>query len=156
MNTHNGLIKKETIVETVQLLEQKIKTYQLDQLEEKIKDGVSVGEYVIHSTSLGYDIHLGKYSVCKNLYSLDTAFLIVQVKLKSPHKNISDIVKADHEYGKYKYDTLVYSNTIATSDNMCAVMVAEDRLNEAVDRMKDAKKILSKLRIDINAPIFDK
>jgi len=156
MNNIVDLVNKEVVMETVQLVEQKIKNVCVEQLEDKIKSGVSVGEYTITSVESSYDITVNGRYVCRGLASLDVAFTLVNLKIRNPSKCIGAYVKADHDCSKYKYDAKVYNHIIESSSDTNAIMIAEDRLDEALDRMAESKEILDRLKMDVNASTFDK
>ena len=156
MTEYDSVIKKDVVAKTVQMVEQRIKEYHLEHLEEKIKDGVFVGNYEIYNQGEGYSIREDGIVLCHDLYSLDVTLSIVQLKLKNRNVNIDAYVAADHNYGKYKNDSMVYQHIMETSRDITAIMVAEDRLNITKHKMLDSAAILAKLKTDANADVFDK
>jgi hypothetical protein len=156
MTEYDNVIKKDVVTKTVQMVEQRIKEYHIEHLEEKIKDGVFVGNYEIYRQGEGYSVREDGVVLCKDLYSLDVTLSIVRIKLKNRSVNIDAYVAADHNYSKYKNDSAVYQHIMETSKDITAIMVAEDRLNISKHKMLDTAAILSKLKTDANASVFDK
>lgn len=156
MDKYSDLINMETVVDTIRLVEDKLRTRCVENLESKIRQGVSVGKYTIVSTDIGYDVMVDGRMLHEGIDSLDVAFSIVQLKIKKPAMNVIEYICADKEYAKIKNNVAVYSHTIESSDNSSAVMVAEDRLNVAVLRMDEYKHVLSRLKLEANVALFDK
>ena len=150
------LVNKDVVAETVHLVEQKFKEMFVNNLKNKVRDGINVGSYSIISNDDLYDIYDGNRRICNGISSLDTAFSIVHMKVRNSSAQIDSVVEADKEYAKCKNDIAVYNYTIETSNEISAVMVAEDRLYEAVLRMSKPKQILDRLKTEVNAAVFDK
>lgn len=156
MTKCENVIKKDVVAKTIQLVEKRIREFAIEQLEDKIKSGVAVGNYEVASEDGGYAIYESGVALCRGVYSLDVAFSMIQLKLKNSSASLRKYVSADHTYGKCLNDMLVYQHIMDTSNDCTATMIAEDRLNASACKMQEAKMILAKLKTEANAAVFDK
>lgn len=145
-------INMDLLKETVSMVEKKLKFP--DQID--IKVGFSVGGYMLIENEGDYSIEKQGQVIYEGISNYKIASSILSIIIKDSRFNAEPYVVADHTYSKHLVDANVFKHIIETSNNVSAVMIAEDRLNYSMYKMQISVDTLSKLKNKANAAVFDK